>query len=66
MHAWSIDFDKDAKTITQRIDHLSTNSAEQFGLFIWDKKLRTSVPILGKIFRSNLDYAKITNREQKP
>ena len=60
MHAWSIDFDKDAKTITQRIDHLSTNSAEQFGLFIWDKKLRTSVLILGKIFRSNLDYAKIT------
>lgn len=60
MHTWSIDFDKDAKTITQRIDHLSTNSAEQFGLFIWNKKIKTSVLISGKIFSSNLDYAMIT------
>lgn len=60
MHTWSIDFDKDAKTITQRIDHLSTNSAEQFGLFFWNKKVKTSVLISGKIFSSNLDYAMIT------
>ena len=60
MHTWSIDFDKDAKTITQRIDHLSTNSAEQFGLFIWNKKVKTSVLISGKIFRNNLDYVTIT------
>ena len=60
MHTWSIDFDKDAKTITQRIDHLSTNSAEQFGSFIWNKKVKTSVLISGKIFSSNLDYAMIT------
>lgn len=38
MYKWSTDFDKDAKAIPQRIDHLSTNSAEQFGLFFWDKK----------------------------
>ena len=60
MYTWSIDFDKDAKTITQRIDHLSTNSAEQFGLFFWNKKVKTSVLISGKIFSSNLDYAMIT------
>ena len=60
MHTWSIDFDKDAKTITQRIDHLSTNSAEQFGLFFWNKKVKTSVLISGKIFSSNLDYEMIT------
>ena len=55
-----MNFDKDAKTITQRIDHLSTNSAEQFGLFFWNKKVKTSVLISGKIFSSNLDYAMIT------
>lgn len=38
MYKRSTDLDKDAKAIPQRIDHLSTNSAEQFGLFFWDKK----------------------------